>query len=717
RILKDNLPWLERYLRHGRAEQEAPEDAVALLAEAGQALQQHLQLEDANREQLAKDLEKLLTLIPEASRILNYGRYAALHLLLHAISSRVAPRREMFQQQIQSCIHGLKALLAIEWGKSAQSIEPQAAQNSVGPSGGLFDSQLLSTVMHHSHGTHEMSMQRRERIEKVLKVLESWQADPVLVRIVYQQRPSGDWMDRNLALAAVHDAEPCARATQEFDQQAAQLAEIFSAVRIAQLEIDGRYDPIIHDPWFSSFNWEAFSHDELLLVPLVVALESADRVADTGLRTFSRLLSSGRPVQILVRVQPHNNPGAGADENPFASYRTELGYLGLSHRQAVVTQSSPARHKHLLSCFLSALDATRTSLHIINVGLRPPGKLLALNAWLIAGAGIESRAHPFFRINPEAGDSAASRMDFSENPQPEALWPVHPFTYQDDNGNQVSTELTFTFADYALLIERLREHFRLVPAGCDSDTLTPIQDYLALSPEQAYQRVPFIWAVDASAQLHRLVVSRPLTLACRDRQNYWRSLQEMAGVRNRYVEHAISETRAEERQLAAEARDQLLAEHQEELEQVRSSAAGEAMQRLTNTLLGLDSAVATRPEFTPEPVSDLVAEDKPSPAETDETPEPEPAAVTGAEDALDEPWIDTPLCTSCNDCTKLNPQLFIYNEDKQALLGDLKTGSFAQLVEAAELCPANCIHPGKPLDPAEPGLDQLLVRAAPYNIP
>lgn len=712
RILKDNLPWAERYLRHGRGEQEAPEDAATVLAEVGQALQRHLKLDEANRERLAQDLESLWNALPEGSRILTYGRYAALHLLIHAVDSRVAPRRRRFRQQIDQGIRGLKALLTVERGKSAESLEPEAARQSIGLGGELFDALALSTVIDHARGTREMPAPRRERIEKVLAVLESWQPDPVRIRIIYHQRPSGDWLDHNPSLAAIEDAEPCVRATHEFDHQARSLAEIFSAVRIAQLEVDGRYDPTIHDPWFESFGWEAFSQDELLLVPLVVALESANRLADQGLRGFSRLLSSGRPVQILVRIQPHNNPGAGADENPFATYRTELGYLGLSHRQAVVTQSSPARHIHLLDCFLAALEATRTSLHIINVGLRPPGKLLPLNAWLVAGAGIESRAHPFFRIDPQAGDSAASRMDFSDNPQPAAAWPIHPFTYLDDNGHRVDTELAFTFADYALLIERLRDHFRRVPPGCDSDALIPIQAYLEMTPDEAYRRVPFVWAVDGAAELHRLVVSRALTLACRDRQNFWRSLQELAGVRNRHVERAIITTREEERAAAMKARDRLLAEHAVALAEARSTAAGEAMQRLADTLLGLDLSAPSALGFMRPAMAGPTAKAEPEPKIDGMAP-----AVAGAaeEETFDEPWIDTPLCTSCNDCTSLNPRLFVYNDEKQATLGNIKAGTFAELVRAAEICPAHCIHPGKPWNPNEADLDALIARAAPFN--
>jgi len=708
RILKDNLPWLERHLRHGRGEWEGPEDAAAVLAEAGQALRRHLKLDDANRERIAQDLEKLWTALPEGSQVLTYGRYAALHLLIHAVKSRVMPRRRRFQQQIEHGIRGLKSLLTIERGKSAAVLEPETTRQSVGLGGDLFDAQVLSTVMEHGRGTREMPEARRRRIEKALAVLQSWRPDPVLVRIVYHKRPTGEWLDRNPALTAIEDAEPCVRATAEFDNQAEHLEEIFSAVRIAQLEVEGRYDATIHDPWFETFNWEAFSQDELLLVPLVVALESADRVVDMGLRGFSRLLSSGRPVQIMIRIQPHNNPGDG--ENPFAAYRTELGYIGLAHRQAVVTQSSPARHQHLLDCYLAALEATRTSLHIINVGVRPPGRLLRLNAWLVAGAGIESRAHPFFRIDPEAGDSAASRMDFSDNPQPEAPWPIHPFSYVDDSGNPVDTELAFTFADYALLIERLRNHFRLVPPGCDSDALIPIQTYLEMPGDEAYRRVPFVWAVDGAAQLHRAVVSRPLTLACLDRQNFWRTLQELAGVRNRYVERAIVATREEERAAAAKERERLLAEHAEALAHARRTAAGEAMQRLADTLLGLDlSAPPT-----------LGGPRPPAARPSARTAEPEPAVVAApapdaAGESFDEAWIDTPLCTSCNDCTNLNPRMFVYNEEKQALLGDLQAGTFEDMVRAAELCPAHCIHPGQPWNPGEAGLEALIARAAPFN--
>jgi ferredoxin len=752
RILKDHLHWIEYRLRQDLAGIEGPVPAASMLEAAGSALQQHLKLGEADQARLAADLEQLQERAGQGE-LMGFGRFAALHLLLHAIRSRAVPRRERLKAQIDASIQGLESLLSVEWRKSDESIEPRRARDSVGPGGGLFDPMALSAVMDHSRGTRAMSAQRRERIERVLAVLRAWEPDPVLARLVHMGSVAGDWLDRREDLLDIADPEPCARATAVFDEQADRLAEVFGAVRIARLEIDGIYDATLHDPWFSNFHWRGFSSEELLMVPAVIALENADRVAGADLRSFSRLLSSGRPVQVLVRVMPAYDPGvgfghgAGSDpgsfdpldnyvggvsSDPFQAYRTELGYLGLSHRQAAVSQTSAARQEHLMQSYLAALDATCTSVHLINTGLRPTHHLVPLNAWLVAGAAIEGRAHPFFRVDPIPHDCEPAMMDFGGNPQPEVDWPVHPFTYLDENGNLVTQELAFTFADYCLLVEGMREHYRVIPPGCDAEALIPMQVYLSMPSDDAYQKVPFLWVVDGNGVLQRAVVSRRMAVGCLDRLNFWRTLQAKAGVRNRYVEQAVARTRAEERQRAAEEREQLLAAHAAELEQVRNQAASEAMQRLTDRLLGMDllgkdlgsgasdDAYSSAPSAGMAASTSLAADE--SLAAVDEPAQPEPAptasvAEPAAEEpiAFDDPWIDTPLCTSCNDCLKVNPALFIYNEEKQALLGDLSSATFAQLVEAAELCPAKCIHPGRPWNPDEPGLDALIERAAPFN--
>ena len=59
--------------------------------------------------------------------------------------------------------------------------------------------------------------------------------------------------------------------------------------------------------------------------------------------------------------------------------------------------------------------------------------------------------------------------------------------------------------------------------------------------------------------------------------------------------------------------------------------------------------------------------------------------------------------------------MFAYNENKQAYIKDPTAGPYRHLVEAAEKCPARIIHPGKPLNPNEEGLEELIKRAEPFN--
>ena len=91
-------------------------------------------------------------------------------------------------------------------------------------------------------------------------------------------------------------------------------------------------------------------------------------------------------------------------------------------------------------------------------------------------------------------------------------------------------------------------------------------------------------------------------------------------------------------------------------------------------------------------------------------PAPAPATEDG-ERSPDEPYIETARCSSCNECTLINARMFTYDANKQAYIADASAGTYRELVEAAESCQVGVIHPGKPRDPNEPGLDELIERA------
>ena len=712
RILKDNLPWIERFLRQ-KLESPDPVDAVELFAKAAAAMQEQLDLDSGSREKLEADLDRLKGTIAAGGQYLSYGPRVSLHLMLHAIHHRHNQSREQLRQQIDKQVHGLQSLLDVEKAKSADANEPASVKTSVGSGSRHFDTGALSGMLERrARGSVEMLPGRRGRIEVALKELLAWQDDPVLVRFVGPDPGLSNLPE----LEMISSDDPCTTATEVFTRDAANFARLFAALRIAALEIDANYNPAIHDSWFASFDWQAFSIEEMQLVTRVVALVSADQLAGDGLPSFSHLLGSRLPVHILSWVRAYDNPGAQPGEDPFDSYRFELANVGIGHRQVVVAQTSAARHEDLLSGFLCALDSNRASLHLINRGTQTKTKKPLLDAWFVASAALESRAHPFILVNPDAGDHAAERVSFGSNPQAENDWPLEKLEYRNADGKVTEMDLAFTFADYALLMPALHENFRMVPVGFESDDLVPVDQYLNVDEELIDRVVPFIWAIDDQDVLVRLVVSRALVFACRDRLNYWRTLQELAGIQNYYVEEAIDRIIEEQRAAIEAEREQLLKEHEEQLESVRSEAAGDAMGQLVDVLMGADlsgmvsggSQLATMPAAAPAQ-TEVPAEDVAAEAEPDVEEEAE------EELSFDEPWLDTAMCTTCDDCMAINKMMFVYNDDKQAIIKDANASPYAEMVAAAEICPAKCIHPGKPLDPNEPGLDDLIARAAPFN--
>jgi ferredoxin len=184
--------------------------------------------------------------------------------------------------------------------------------------------------------------------------------------------------------------------------------------------------------------------------------------------------------------------------------------------------------------------------------------------------------------------------------------------------------------------------------------------------------VPYVLAVDEADLLSRLVVDERLMRAALRTREAWHRLQGLAGVHDSRAERLL----ARERQAWEEA-------HR------RESAAAAVP----------DSAAVTPP----------AAPAAAAPAAAPAAVEAEPARNP------DEPYIETLRCSTCNECTQLNPRMFAYDDNKQAYIADLKAGTYRQLVEAAESCQVSVIHPGKPWDPSEPGLEELLERAKPFR--
>jgi len=95
-------------------------------------------------------------------------------------------------------------------------------------------------------------------------------------------------------------------------------------------------------------------------------------------------------------------------------------------------------------------------------------------------------------------------------------------------------------------------------------------------------------------------------------------------------------------------------------------------------------------------------------------PAPGAAATAAAGDYV-APWIDTAQCTSCDECIKINPNIFVYDANKKATIKDPEGGPYKDLVKSAERCTARVIHPGLPRDRTQKDVDKLIRRAEKFN--
>jgi len=591
RALSDNLLRLEGWVRDLAAGMERPAEASGLFAAAQEKMT--AELGSAATPEVGGALTAMASGVVEGTLLVPLGARTILDLLLPVARRGPGGGRDAFRRRVRETGERLRALLEADAirrpGKEGRGV----LERSLGQAGTrFFDPAALAATAGTGSVGEPLPDALRGRVEEAAATLAEWLAGaeelPVLVHggsLVWAEAAAHDgWR-------VVVDEDPCAAAARLFDEAAAAVADVVRAEQFARLELEGVYDAERHDPWLARLDWDAFDAETQSVLPVVVALVPSERLVGPALSSLSPLLLSGRPVQVigvegLTSPVPAEEPGTGMHFEP--------GYLGMSFREVWVQQTSAGRPFHMMEGFTSAIASGRPGLHVIASGFRPNGDEPRLGAWFFTGAALEGRAHPFFRYDPAQGNSWARRLDFSGNPQPEADWPVYPMTAKRE-GKDETLSLPFTYADFALLDPAWSGHFRLLAEGEDPAGLVTVDAYFELEPEEALAALPFVWGVDGTGRLRRLVVTRWLTLAARDRLGFWRTLQELAGVRNEYVEEAARRAREAAEAEARDAQTALESSHAEELERMRLTAAEEAVNRLTAALLEVDLSVFPAP--------------------------------------------------------------------------------------------------------------------------
>jgi pyruvate-ferredoxin/flavodoxin oxidoreductase len=478
-----------------------------------------------------------------------------------------------------------------------------------------------------------------------------------------------------------------------FEGHMGKMAEGFKAVRMAELELAGKYNAAEHESFFTYFNWKQFSDEEWLLCPPVVSVGGDGAMYDIGFQNLSRALMSGVPIKVLVLdTQVYSNTGGQACTSGFISQvsdmapygktwkgkqeiRKEMGLIGLAHRGSYIMQGAMSNITHLIEGYIDGLNSRRPALFNIYAVCQPEhgvGDDMSAHQSKLA---VESRAYPLMKYNPDGGDTIEECIDIEGNPAIADDWPTYRLPYEDDKGQQQQLSVPLTFADFAMTEGRFRKQFRQAPPETWHDDMLPLHEFIDLEADDRQGKFPYIWGVDGKQRLMRVLVSEEMTLSCIERRHYWRQLKGLAGEMNKVdVAAIIAQTKAD---MAQKLTHSLFA--------MASGGAGSIIDMLPGNGASTLTAASTEGD------------------------------KGGGAAAWEAVWIETPECTACDECVEIAPGIFRYNAEKKVEVINPKGGAFKDIVKAAEKCTAGCIHPGTPWNAGEKDVETWLKRAQKYQ--
>ena len=463
----------------------------------------------------------------------------------------------------------------------------------------------------------------------------------------------------------------CADAISAYRARLPELVKLVKALAIAELEIEGVYIDDKHDGFFAGFDAGSLSpRDRALFPDYLVTLGEGSTVLDDG--ALIAALSSEVPLKVVLNAGDLFEEAPAGNGRASALRGAQVAGLATALGDVFVLQSASSNLYQLRDRVMRGLSFAGPALFSVYSGISAEQD--SLPPYLSAAAAMQSRAFPAFSYDPSAGPDMASRFSLENNPQREADWTVQPFEYADAEMQRVSRQVAFTFIDFLICDPCYRRHFVTAPPGLQVERMVPAAQWIARSSAEPSDLVPYVDIAGSDNVLSRAIADDRAIGAARRCLESWRRLQELGGVHNSHAERLLER----EKQVWEEQKRQ-------ELANMTPAAAP-------------TPAVGAPP---PTPTQGTVAAIEPQAAAPERLP--------------DEAYIETERCSTCNECTQINDRMFAYNANKQAYIADLKAGTYAQLVEAAENCQLAIIHPGKPINPAEPGLDDLIKRAEPFR--
>lgn len=615
----------------------------------------------------------------------------------HVVAAVNAARRQALLEEIEELRARLTDLIRVEEEDSDAGHDPDRLQHAMG--GAFVDTIDFSSLSHLMEEAPHAAPSDTVRMDRIRSVLDD------LTRIP----------------EALYDSEALTqpvRTTEEalnrLHKQVERFTRLSRALQIARLEVENRYRAELHDPVFEAYSYQAIPDSERKAFPPVAVHLSLQNDDDPE----PLLLALREPGMIRVLLTTSDVYNERAEHHPVVDVARRL----VADADTFVQQTTVSHVNYLLEGFTLAARAQGNAL--VSVALGRGADPASTEAYLAAGVLSESRVFPSFRFDPEHGQAWADWMDVGDNESPGMDWVSHDAVVGGDGGDGVPAQFLLTPADFLFLDGRFGDQFHMLDPEIQSGELVEVAEWTHLDAAEQQARIPFIWLSTPEGALARAIVSPMITRAVSLSAARWRLLQEWSGVNSSLVERQLDAERAVMSTEKEEAIATAQAEFDARMESNTELLARQIVENIAASLLDGSGAMpltdpGARSRMATAAAQATQSSQTPKTEESDPEPDPEPEVEVEEEPeptlSLDEAYIDTPLCTSCNECTDRNGLIFAYDENKQAYIKDASAGPFRDIVMAAEKCPVRIIHPGKPLDPDESDLDEWIERAQPFQ--
>ncbi len=586
-------------------------------------------------------------------------------LLQHAWAAVQSKKAEAFRKDLDRLVLKLSDILKADFERSDAGRSAKQLKASLGAGyGAAFDFDAMSRLLAKALPKTDFPESRRKRIRALLDVLNAQQFIPgaACAKKAGAAKP----------YAFLYDS--CTGALAAFRERMPKLVELARAIAIAELEIDGQYSEARHDALFEQFGANGLDPQDLARFPDYLVCVNAGRLQAQEHAQLMEILSSGLPIKVLLQIDDILEESANAQGGASAGMRArQIANMAIGLNEVYVLQSASSNLYQFRERVLRGLTYGGPALFSVFSGAS--AKDSNLPPYLMAAAAMESRAFPAFTYDPAAGANWASRFFLAANSQMDLDWPIQGFAYEDEAHQRVTEDLAFTMVDFVASDSRYARHLARVPRSKWNGSMIPVDEVLTRERRGLPDKVPSVLMVDGNNVLQKVIVDEHLIREARRCREMWHSLQELGGVHNSHAEALLAREK---------------------------KAWEERMQQEAEKLAAAMPAAASAPAAAAQEAAAPAAASAPA---AEEEPERNP----------DEAYIETARCATCNECTNINNKMFAYNDNKQAYIADINAGTYAQLVEAAENCQVAIIHPGKPRNPKEPGLEELQKRAEAFQ--